>query len=103
MNHLHEMSDTEHLISRNQTRIFNHPDIRQHPRTVLAAVSLCGFGVLCLIAGLSLQFTTGKDSLAFFILTGMTLVPGLFACGYILRILNKVPGYTWETLPSYDD
>jgi len=95
---------TEHLISKlNTPWLWNHPEIRQHPRTSLAAVILLAIGVVCLVTGLSLQFTTGKDSLAFFILTGLTLVPGMFATTYILQIVARVPGYSWETLPSYDD
>eukprot|EP00475_Leptophrys_vorax_P017378 TRINITY_DN24039_c0_g1_i1.p1 TRINITY_DN24039_c0_g1~~TRINITY_DN24039_c0_g1_i1.p1 ORF type:complete len:111 (+),score=20.54 TRINITY_DN24039_c0_g1_i1:92-424(+) len=89
-------------------KIFNTPlKVQRKPppvKTTLAAVFLLIVGIVFSFSGLGVFFSKGfAESLPFFLIAGIGLIPGAYHTTILLRAYLGHPGFDYSMVPSYDD
>jgi len=71
-------------------------------RTIAAAVFLTLVGLICLLMGLVQIVLNGKTPLSFITIGALTLLPGGYHLYLLLQTYRGVPGYSLDSIPSYE-
>lgn len=73
------------------------------PRTTMAAAFLTLAGLVFGFIGLGVLMEEGVNaSIAFFVMSGIGLIPGLFNLVILIRAYLGHKGYHYNMVPSYD-
>eukprot|EP00698_Gefionella_okellyi_P005553 TRINITY_DN1505_c0_g1_i2.p2 TRINITY_DN1505_c0_g1~~TRINITY_DN1505_c0_g1_i2.p2 ORF type:complete len:141 (+),score=11.67 TRINITY_DN1505_c0_g1_i2:658-1080(+) len=81
----------------------NLPKDRRKPLAL--AVALLLLGVAFLIAAI-VAIVSGRESamvITFFVLSGITLIPGVYQSVVFYKSMRHAPGYSVEDIPNFDD
>lgn len=85
-------------------RWYRHPLLGKHRKTIAAAIFLFLLGIVFLALGVWAVLDHNSDYIIpFFVICGLTIIPGGYQTFYIIRVFREDEGYHFDEIPSYDD